>query len=134
MAYVPLRGVRINPKNAKWALCVWIAALVPLAAMLIANYITHSPKIAFYSFNAAMVMSLVAYVITMPGMVLPFGILLAPIFLAVFGLNHGSEVWLTWWFWAFTLVCEIGGGFALVRFGKKYSQSKGHVEIRALRR
>jgi hypothetical protein len=43
-------------------------------------------------------------------------ILLAPFFLAAYGLSHDHAFWTTRWFWVFTAVCEAGGGIALLCF------------------
>jgi hypothetical protein len=122
MAYISFRGVRVGQANAKWAFRASIAGLVLLIVALVADRIVRSPDVALYSFFGAQALLMATFVIAVPGIVIPLGLLLAPFGVAVFGVTHDREVWTTWWFWGFTAVCEVAGGFALVWFGAKYDK------------
>ncbi|HEY1108120.1 MAG TPA: hypothetical protein VGE76_05800, partial [Opitutaceae bacterium] len=118
------QGVRIAPTNAKWAFRVSIASLLTLGVAIFANWVVDAPTLAVTCFIAAQVGVAASIFIAVPGLVIPLGLLLAPFALAVYGVTHDWAVWTTWWFWGFTIVCAVLGGFALVLFGLKYGKPR----------
>jgi len=48
------------------------------------------------------------------GSMFTLALLLAPLALALYGIQRDDAVWLKWQFWVLTSVCEVVGGYLLI--------------------
>lgn len=123
MKDVVIRGIRVPAKRARWALLASaLAVFSGLAGLYVALSLTTDFTIkkhflASDLFLASRAFGLAALVIVAPQVILPLTFILAPFFTAMFAMEH--EPWTRWWFWPATVLCEVGGGYAMLRLSQK---------------
>lgn len=118
-----IRGIKVPAKRAKW---VFLASALALVSGLAGLYVALRLKreftierhfLASELFLAARAFGLAALVLVYPKVVLPLVFILAPFFAAIFGMEH--ELWTRWWFWPATMLCEVAGGYAMLRVAQR---------------
>lgn len=120
MAYISFRHVRVAPRNARWAFGASITSVAALVTSLMLDRLTSQSGLASFLFQSAVCLSVLIPLIAIPGMIVPFAVLLAPFGTAVYSAIHDGRVWLAAWYWGFTAACALLGGWSLVWFGKQY--------------
>ena len=128
MKDLTIRGIHVPPTRTKW---IWGAVVLGVTCWLLGICCAHMAVkersiekqfIASYLFIAARVLGGVAVIFVRPKLVFPLALILAPFFAAIFAMQY--QPWTRWWFWPATLLCEIAGGYAMLRLGPGQNQKK----------
>jgi hypothetical protein len=128
MKDVVIRGIRVPAKRARWVFLASALAIISgLAGLYVAlrlrsDFTIKKHFLASELFLASRAFGLAAIVLVAPRVVLPLAFILAPFLTAMFAMEH--EPWSRWWFWPATALCEIVGGYALLKVTDRWKNDR----------
>ena len=119
MPLLTLRDEYRGTPRARWAFRAAMVS-VSLFVLSVVALVARNTDIFIYTLIGAGLFQLLAGELMFQGFVVAMAFLIGPFVFAVYGVHQNNDNWRTWHFWVATAVCEIVGGYIVIRMTRKY--------------
>jgi glycerol uptake facilitator-like aquaporin len=93
---------------------------VSLFAVGVVAALARNMDVFTYALIGTGLFQLLAGELMFQGFIVALALLVGPFFFAVYGVHQNNDNWRTWQFWVATVLCEITGGYIMIRMTRKY--------------
>ena len=119
MPLLTLRDEYRGTPRARWAFRATMVSISLFALGVVAVF-ARNFDVFIYAVVGAGLFQLLAGELMFQGFIITMALLVGPFLFAVYAVHQNNESWRTWQFWVATTVCEITGGYILIRMTRKY--------------